>query len=306
MENNALIKVINDSKVEPDTATNLQKAFAPFLATLNVWSDKSKTLVVTDASQVREMKIAREARLALKDIRVKANKKRIELKEDSTRYGKAVQAVYNLLEGMITPMEEHFSKQELFVEIQEKKRKDAIRTIREEETKDLNEFISVNTDLGEIGEERYQEILLWAKAQLKNKIEEEAKLEKERIAKEEAEEVERKRILAENERLKKEALARQAEQNRINAENATLKAKLKQVNTRNEDTLSGGYVIPSYIATIDTTPEAQFIPKRPLHCFLCGSQLEEGKFALLDCPDCLTSYSPFIDSEERQCLALIN
>lgn len=183
---NQLIKVITDSKVEQSTALTLQNAFLPFYDNLLTWSEKAKTLVVTNASQTREMKMAREGRLALRDIRVAANKKRIVLKEDSTRYGKAVQSVYNLIDDLCTPAEKHLEEQEKFVEIQEEKRKAELKAIRSAELLPYAEFLtpSLFAELGEYTEEEYSVILNKSKEALENKIAAEAQAELDRIAKE--------------------------------------------------------------------------------------------------------------------------
>ena len=120
---NELVKVVETSGVEPQTATTLKESFLPFFEQAEEWKRKAEALVVTDATQVHDMKMARTARLALKEIRVNADKKRKELKEDSLRYGKAVQGVYNVIEFLIAPIEKHLQEQEDFVAIAEAERK---------------------------------------------------------------------------------------------------------------------------------------------------------------------------------------
>lgn len=183
---NQLLKLITESKVEQSTALTLQNAFLPAYDQLIEWSEKAKTLVVTDGSQTREMKMAREARLALKDIRVSANKTRISLKEDSTRYGKAVQSVYNLIEGLITPAEKHLETQEKFVELQEEKRKKDLWSIRSSELLPYREFVTPDqfAELGEITEEEYQKLVEDCKQALENQIAEQAQAKLDRIEKE--------------------------------------------------------------------------------------------------------------------------
>ena len=80
---NELVKVVDTSGVEAQTATTLKEKFLPFFEQAEEWKRKAETLVVTDASQVHDMKMARTARLALKEIRVNADKTRKALKEDT-------------------------------------------------------------------------------------------------------------------------------------------------------------------------------------------------------------------------------
>ena len=62
-------------------------------------------------------KKARSMRLQLKEIRIKTEKKRVFLKEDSKKKGQAIDAVAKIIKSMITPTEEHLKLQEDFVKI---------------------------------------------------------------------------------------------------------------------------------------------------------------------------------------------
>lgn len=210
-KNNELIKVVEESSLEKQTKDNILSKFTPFFDQASEWKEKAEALVVTDESQVEEMKEARLARLALKNIRVEADKTRKALKEDSLRYGKAVQGVYNVIEYLIKPIEQHLEQQEKFVEIQEASRKEALKQLRIPEVEVFQEFIPYGLDLGEMSEEDYTKLINGAKAQKKAKEDAEKKAEQERIAKEKAEAEERERIRIDNERLRKEAEERERE-----------------------------------------------------------------------------------------------
>jgi type IV secretory pathway VirB10-like protein len=205
MENNQLVKVIDESGVEKQTAVILQESFMPFFQKANEWSEKAKTLIVTDVSQTREMAMARQARLALREIRIEADKVRKTLKEDSLRYGRAVQGVYNVIEYLIKPTEEYLEQQEKFVELQEAKRKAELKAVREMELQPLIEFVPYGINLSDMAEPDYQKLLNGAKLQMQQKIEEEAREKAAEEARIKAEKEEQERIRQENERLKKEA-----------------------------------------------------------------------------------------------------
>lgn len=213
-QTNELLEVISLSEVEQQTGVVLQDAFLSFYEQAVQWKKKAFELKVTDVSQVREMKMAREARLALRDIRLDADKTRKRLKEDSLRYGRAVQGVYNVIEALIVPAEQHLEEQEKFAEIQEAKRKSELKASREMDLQPYAEFIPFGLDFGSMTEEDYHKTLNGAKLQLQAKLDAEAKAEAARIAKEKADAEERERIRIENERLKAEA----AERERIHAE----------------------------------------------------------------------------------------
>jgi len=209
-----LVKVIEESGLEAQTSNYIKEKFLPFFEQAEEWKQKASMLVVTDASQVHDMKMARTARLALKEIRVNADKTRKALKEDSLRYGKAVQGVYNVIEYLIAPIERHLQEQEDFVAIAEAKRKAELKASREMDLQPYAEFVPYGVMLGEMSEEDYQKLLTGAKLQLQAKIDAEKKAEAERIEAERLAEIarqkaeaERKAIEAENKRLKAEAEA---------------------------------------------------------------------------------------------------
>lgn len=217
---NELTVVIQQSGVEQSTALTLQTSFMPFFQQAKEWDEKAKSLVVTDVSQVREMKMAREARLALRDIRINADKTRKSLKEDSLRYGKAVQGVYNVIDYLIAPIEKHLEDQEKFAERLEAKRKADLKEQRDTELLPYLAFVPYQIDLGELGEEAWATVLNGAKLQYQAKIQQDIQAETDRIAREKADAEERERIKAENERLKAEAIEREkaAEAARIKAD----------------------------------------------------------------------------------------
>ena len=226
---NELISVITESAVEEQTGLTLKEKFLPFFEKAEEWKVKAESIIVTDASQKELMADARKARLFLKDIRVQADKTRKELKEDSIRYGKAVQGVYNVIEYMIVPIEQHLERQERFAEIQEAERKWALKLKRESELKPYMEFVAHNIDLGGMSEEDFMKILNGAKMQMQAKNDAIAKAEAERIERERAEAEERERVRVENQRLRAEAEEREkqimAERAKAEAERKSLEAK---------------------------------------------------------------------------------
>lgn len=327
---NQLAKVITDSKVEQTTALTLQNSFLPFYEKISEWSEKAKTLVVTDASQTREMKMAREARLALKDIRVQADKTRKALKEDSTRYGKAVQNVYNLIEELIVPAEKHLETQEKFVELQEAARKLELAKVREIELKPYKEFVSAEmfNELGEYTDQEFAKILIDRKKALEDQIAEEAQAELDRIEKEK-QKVERQGKMFEagfkwdgrefiyksirfgfgimdmsDESFEVVYLEAKSRKEQLDLDDQQALARTTERIGQSPNTVVVS--IPEY------TPEVKLIPtfppctnkakSHPFHCFYCGSRLSEIGLGGLECDDCLTVFIPSLDQEGNQCL----
>lgn len=212
-----------DTGLDAASIDPLRLTFAPFFDEARKWRDIAATCIITDVSQVREMRMARESRLALKDIRVKADHKRKELKDNSLRMGRAIDGFFNILRAAIVPIEEHLEKQEQFASRLEEARKTEIRSVRAAALAPYRDTASGNigVDLAALSEEDFQTLLDGARI-TKERQEEAARLAEEKRQKEAAAEVlriaeeakaaeaERQRILAENARLAKEAEEREA------------------------------------------------------------------------------------------------
>src|SRR6185437_11549413 len=94
------------------------------------WAARAALIKVTSVDQKREMKMARESRLALREIRIKVEHDRKRLKEDSTRRGRAIDGIANVLKALIEPLEAHLLEQETFAERVEAVRKNALKSTR--------------------------------------------------------------------------------------------------------------------------------------------------------------------------------
>jgi colicin import membrane protein len=204
MEQNEIIKVIKESAIESQTGQFLQQNFQPFYEQVAVWQEKALAIKVTDISQTREMKLAREIRLAIADVRIAADKRRKTLKEDSIRYGKAIQGVYNVIEHETKKLERYLEEQERFAIIQEQNRITGLRALRTSEIFDYTEFIPYGVDLGNMTEEQYQLLFVTVKKQKEYKLQLEQEAEQERINKEKAEKLRLQKLQIENAALKRE------------------------------------------------------------------------------------------------------
>ena len=222
--NTDLSLAIAEEQLQPETRENLLASFGPLFQQAKQWRERAERLVVTDASQTDLMKQAREARLALKALRVEANKVRKDLKEDSIRKGRAIQGVYNVIEYLVKPLEDHLQEQENFIAIQEAKRREALQAKRYIDILPYGEFVPINLDWGGMSEEEYTKLLKSGKQQLKDKQEAAARAEAERVAAELAAAEERRRIREENSRLRAEAAEREAQWEREREERRKVEA----------------------------------------------------------------------------------
>lgn len=181
----ALETITNENKLEQETAAMLKDRFLPIIETIKEWEEKAKMFIVTDVTQTKEMKMAREARLIVKNVRIKADKVREELKSDALKYGRTVQAIYNAIETHITPIEDHLMAQENFAKIKEEAAKDQRLLVRTGEITGFEKWIPYGTDIREMPEENYRIFLKGLEVQ------EEA----ERVAEQQQREAEAKQLL---------------------------------------------------------------------------------------------------------------
>ena len=93
-------EIISKSKVNEETALTIGISFNNFMLQALSWKQNAMSILVTDESQTDLMEHAKKMRLTLRDIRIEADKKRKDMKEDSLNYGKAVQSVYGIIEGV--------------------------------------------------------------------------------------------------------------------------------------------------------------------------------------------------------------
>jgi hypothetical protein len=207
-----LARIFNENGLDVESANSLQNAFAAMFGEAEKWRTQAMQIVVSDVCQTREMKLAREARLALKDIRVRAEHTRKQLKEDSLRRGRAIDGIANVLKFLIEPAEKHLLDQEQFAE---RKEAEKLAKLQEERAAQLAPFEEEGSapigDLSRMTDEQFDALLSGTKQQFEARQEAARKSEEERLVRERAEAEEREWLRLENERLKAEAREREEE-----------------------------------------------------------------------------------------------
>ena len=186
-EEKTLDSVVKLEGLPEEIRLAIKKSFDVFYAQALEWNTKAKELKVTDSSQVREMSMARTARLALRDIRLQANNKRKEMKEDSNRYGKAVQECYNFIEELVSPTESYLEDQEKFAERELALQKRELANKRLEELTPFGFIQSTGVNLEEMDELMYGRLLSGLKSEHETKLlrEQKEQQEKEQYEREE-------------------------------------------------------------------------------------------------------------------------
>lgn len=210
MQTQSLEIVVAQSGLVPTEADALKLSFSPMFDTANQWAARVETLTVTDVSQVREMKLARESRLALKEIRCNAERKRKELNESSQRRTKAVNGIYNVLEYLIVPLEDKLMAMEQFAERKESARLDEQMTQRKLALAHYGPVLLDDASIRNMAEEAFQVMLQGAELIAAAKVAAEMKALAEQKEREAAAQAERERVRVENERLKAEAAEKEA------------------------------------------------------------------------------------------------
>lgn len=210
MQNLELVKIVEENKLDKTQGQIILDNFTGFFKEASEWEAKAKQILITDISQKDEMAKARQARLALKNIRTIAEKARVKLKEKSRREGLAIDGIANVLKALIIPIEEHLDKQEKFAENLEKERLEKIYAQREMELRKYTEDVSLY-NFKEMNNEVFTKLLSTLKMAWDAEQEATKKVEQERIEKEKLEAEAREKQRLENIKLKKEAEAREKE-----------------------------------------------------------------------------------------------
>ena len=216
---NQLAVIIKESQLEHTKAQYILENFQDYFKIASEWEVKASTIQVTNVEQKTEMKMAREARLFLRDKRLDVEKARKRLKEQSLREGKAIDGIANVLKALIEPIEQYLDKQEHFVELQQTEeearlkveaeaRAEAERIAKEKAEESERERIRLeNETLKKEAEAREKAIELERQAVEKQRLAQEEKSRQEREAQEKIMQAEREKAEAKQRELEEKAKA---------------------------------------------------------------------------------------------------
>jgi len=221
-----LVKIAEQTGLAELRQHELVQAFGPSFVAYRDLVAQSKAIVVTDATQVSEMKAAREARIKLQKVRTGADKLRKALKEESLSVSKGIENVAQSIIRACEVEEERLEKAEKFAERAEAARREKNKATR---TALLAPF-GVNTsfyDLAGMSEEAFAELLSTQELAAKARAEEAKRQEDQRVEAERQRREEQERIAAENKRLReeREALEAKARKEREELEAAAAKER---------------------------------------------------------------------------------
>lgn len=206
-----LVKYASQTGLEKSSAESLAEAFKPIFLKSRAAIKNARGVAesVKDATCVKEIKKSRDCRLALRAVRLESDGIRKKQKEHALLYGRAVDGFHNILMADLSPVETALQDAEDIAERAEAARLAELKASREKELQPLLETPIIG-DLSDLSEADYSIMLSDAKLLRQAKIDAAAKIDAENKAKSEAERIERERIAAENAKLRAEAIALEA------------------------------------------------------------------------------------------------
>jgi colicin import membrane protein len=202
-----LVRFADKTGLEKPATATLVEAFRPIFAKARAAIEDAHGVAesVKDATCVKEIRKSRACRLALRAVRLESEAARKKQKEHALLYGRAVDGFHNILLADLSPVETALQDAEGIAERAEAARKAALKVTREAELNPILETPFMG-DLSDLSETVYAKTLADAKLLRQTKIDAAARVEAERIAREEQYQKERE----ENARLKVEAEKREA------------------------------------------------------------------------------------------------
>lgn len=208
-----LVVLLQDSGLDDSKTHILRSRFADYFTIAEQWKTESRTLVVTHEDQTELMKRARQGRLVLKDKRVAIERTRKELKKESLKESRAIDAVAKLLTSLIEPTEKFLLKQEEFAKRAAEKRlaeRDDLIYMRRETLLRYDHAGTPDAELGEMSQADFNGLRERVKLNHEARQHEcEAEQEKQR----QADQRNRDELLKENQRLQEEARVRDQQRN---------------------------------------------------------------------------------------------
>ena len=190
--------------------------FQPTEAKLRELALEKSKIVITDIEDKQQIKIAHDAKIELRDVRIAISLKGKELRDDANKFSKAVITKEKELLAIIAPEEDRLEKiEENAKEISARKARAKIIPIRQEKLKSIG-IVATDEELMEYDDDGFQTFL---NAEMEKKLiserqeleAEKAKVEAEKIkiarAKEMEEAKEKTRIETEKRMKEKQALA---------------------------------------------------------------------------------------------------
>jgi len=193
--------------IEKSKAKQIRATFQPMADMLERFEEDYNLIIQEADKEVTEDLTlhARQLRLSIAKVRIETEKMRKFQKEDYLRAGRAIDGVSNILKWAVIDKEKKLSEIENYFELQEKRRIEELQKKRAAELEKYVDVLGQNVNLSNMEEDVWLAYLETKKRKYYERIEEEKRIERERIIRQNEEAEIRKSIEAENERLREEA-----------------------------------------------------------------------------------------------------
>lgn len=212
-----LVQLVESSGLEVTKQNQIAETLGVFFNKASEWDATIQSIVITDHTETGKMKMAKEGRLTLKNMRLDAEKI-IQAKRNEVKYlmanfvleDKLWLKAGQMIEATFKNLETKLEEKEKFAERWEADQKEKLKAARLEQLLPLGFVYENGFDLGNMDEKMFVSLKLGLETAKKEKEDAEQKAEDERIAKEKAEKEERERMRVEKEKLEKQLIEERA------------------------------------------------------------------------------------------------
>jgi len=179
-----LVPVLSGSGAELAIQNQVVKILADFITKAKEWNTTIESLQITSADEIGKMKMAKEGRLTLKNMRLNG-KKTVEVIRKSIKDRMASDIIedklwmksWQIVEDIYDNLESKLEEKENFAKKLEEERIKKLKEDREAQLTPYSAFVPFGIDLANMGEEDFQKVLSGAKLQYEAKVDQDRKAE---------------------------------------------------------------------------------------------------------------------------------
>jgi len=217
--------------LEPSKADSIKKTFEPMVSLIKGFEEEFNEIILEGKTEITDSLTfsARELRIKISKVRINTEKVRVAQKQEYLRAGKAIDGVANIVKWAVTDKEEKLKDIEDHFERVEKERLTSLQFKRWDELKKYLPEDSYEKDLSSMDDDVWNAYLNQKKQDHLDLVQAQKQAELNRIAAEKEAEEARLKMIAENEKLKKEAQQKAKEdEKRIALENKAIQERQKK------------------------------------------------------------------------------
>jgi len=200
------------NSLEKSKAEQIKATFEPMAQMLESFEDSFKEIIKESESGITKeiTSKAKRLRIDIGKVRVETGKLKDKQKEYIKLEDKAIMGVHNILVWAVKEKEDRLKEIENYFEEQERLRLENLQKIRSER---LSQYVedAYMRDLSKFEDDEFEALYEMKKREFEDRIKAEKEAERIRLEEQEKAEAERLRMIAENERLRKEAEEKEAE-----------------------------------------------------------------------------------------------